>query len=422
MQKSPLSPEICQQHLELTRRHFIRLGAAGFALMGYPSLSLSGDQGSDLLEKTIADLEYLTHDKDFENVERGIPPPYQLPPEKRLAIGMERESWQLDVIADKESDAQVNNPLSRENGTALDFKGLLKLAGKRPTRYLKVMTCNNIGTPLGMGLWEGVPLRDAIWAAKPASNIRRVFYYGHHNEDPKQMFRSSLPIGRVLEDPPGDHPVILCYKLNGEWLSGERGGPVRLIVPDAYGFKSVKWLKSVILTNAPAANDTYADGNNDIDSWMKTMCRFIHNPGKAKVGAAIPLTGLAQVGVGGLGKVQIWIRQNPDKEWPKDDPYFTKAPWQDATILPAPENWGGGLPEGKLPPHVRFFNAEGKPQHWPMRYTIAHWATLLKGMAPGKYNIYCRTIDKKGNAQPMPRPFRKSGRNTIEKSPITVEA
>ena len=44
------------------------------------------------------------------------------------------------------------------------------------------------------------------------------------------MFRSSLPIGRVLEDPPGDHPVILCYKLNNQWLSGERGGPVRMIV------------------------------------------------------------------------------------------------------------------------------------------------------------------------------------------------
>ena len=87
-----------------------------------------------------------------------------------------------------------------------------------------------------------------------------------------------------------------------------------------------------------------------------------------------------------------------------------------------PENWGGGLPGGKLPPNVRFFTAQGKPEHWPMRYTIAHWATLLKGMAPGKYNVYCRTIDKRGNAQPMPRPFRKSGRNTIEKSPITIEA
>lgn len=421
MQNPPLSRDICQQHLEVTRRYFMRLGTVGFAAMGYPSLLEARDTDRDILAETIADLEYLTHPGEFETVERGNPPPYKLPPEKRLAIGMERNSWKLDVIPDSETKARVDNPLSREKGTALDFKSLLKLAGERPTRFLKVMTCNNLATPLGMGLWEGVPLRDVIWAAKPSANIRRVFYYGHHNEDPKQIFRSSLPIGRVLEDPPGDHPVILCYKLNGEWLSGERGGPVRMIVPDAYGFKSVKWLKSVVLTNAPAANDTYASGNNDIDSWMKTMCRFIYNPTRVKAGSPIPLTGLAQVGVGGLGKVQVWINPRPDEDWPKDDPYYTKAPWQDATILPPPDKWGGGLPEGKLPADVRFFTAEGKPTHWPMRYTIAHWATLLKGMAPGKYTISCRTIDNRGNAQPMPRPFRKSGRNTIEKSLITVE-
>jgi hypothetical protein len=56
-----------------------------------------------------------------------------------------------------------------------------------------------------------------------------------------------------------------------------------------------------------------------------------------------------------------------------------------------------------------------------MRYTIAHWATLLKDVAPGKYDLYCRTIDDKGNAQPMPRPFRKDGANAIQKASITVE-
>ena len=55
---------------------------------------------------------------------------------------------------------------------------------------MKVMTCNNRSRPLGMGLWEGVPLRDVIWLARPVENVRRVFYHGYHNEDPKQMFRS----------------------------------------------------------------------------------------------------------------------------------------------------------------------------------------------------------------------------------------
>jgi DMSO/TMAO reductase YedYZ molybdopterin-dependent catalytic subunit len=90
-------------------------------------------------------------------------------------------------------------------------------------------------------------------------------------------------------------PVIICYKLNGEWLSPKRGGPVRMIVPEAYGFKSVKWLQRIVLTNDHRANDTYAEQNNDVDSWQKTMARFVDVPDSAKAGQAIPLTGLAQV-------------------------------------------------------------------------------------------------------------------------------
>ena len=214
---------------------------------------------------------------------------------------------------------------------------------------------------------------------------------------------------------------MLCYKLNGQWLSGKRGGPVRMLVPDAYGFKSVKWLKTVMLTNDHRANDTYADANNDIDSWMKTMSRFHLRPSKAKAGGPIPVTGWAQVGVGGLSRVQYWVNPKANS-WPEDDPYFTKAPWQNATILPPPTQWGGDLPGGKLPAGVRFFDRNGRPEHWPMRYTLAHWATLLKGLVPGSYDVRCRTIDQNGIAQPMPRPFRKSGRNTIQRFSLSVEA
>ena len=419
MKNQPLSPELYEQHLEVTRRYFMQLGAVGFAVMNaHPLWAKDSDEA--ILADVTEDMEYLTHPNEFGTVERGKPLPYGLPLEKRLEIGLERETWKLDVIPDPKSNVLMGNPLSRDKGNAFNFESLMALAKTHTVKFLKIMSCNNMSKPLGMGLWEGVPLRHVIWKTNPQANIRRVFYYGHHNEDPKQIFQSSLPVGRVLEDPPGDNPVILCYKLNGKWLSGRRGGPVRMLVPDAYGFKSVKWLKSVVITNNHQANDTYAGGNNDIDSWMKTMCRFLYKPLRNKVGTPIPLTGLAQVGVGGLSKVQVWI--NPkDKLWPKDDPYFTNAPWQDAKILPPPTKWGGNLPEGKLPANVRFFTKEGQPKHWPMRYTIVHWATLLKGIAPGKYNVYCRTIDSTGIAQPMPRPFKKSGRNVIQKSPITVE-
>ena len=418
MQRPNISPEIYNQHNQVTRRYLIGLGLSGAA-----SLTLDSLEANEQKEPPAhnPDVEYLTPSEEFETVERGNPLPYKLSLEERLKIGMERKTWSLDIIPDPNSNPVVGNPMSREKNNALSFKDLMKIANKKSVKFLKVMTCNNMHIPLGMGLWEGVPLRDVIWKSNPKANIRRAFYFGHHNNDPKQMFKSSLPIGRILEDPPGDHPVILCYKLNGQWLSGKRGGPVRMIVPEAYGFKSVKWLKSVVLTNEPAANDTYAGGNNDIDSWMKTMSLFVHNPDTVKVGQTVPVTGIAQVGVGGLSKVQVWVKPK-NKEWPKEDPYFTKAPWKDAEILPAPEHWGGDLPEGILPKRVRFFTEKGKPKHWPMRYTIAHWATVLEDIKAGDYTIYCRTIDDKGIPQPLPRPFRKSGRNDIDESPLSVKS
>ena len=158
-----------------------------------------------------------------------------------------------------------------------------------------------------MGLWEGVPLRELFWKAEPKQNIRRIFFYGYHNDDPKQLFQSSLHISRVLEEAPGELPVILCYKLNGKWLSQANGGPVRLIIPGFYGNRSIKWLQRILITNRYQANDTYAEGNNDVESPIKTCARFIHTPEKVRAGQKFAFTGMAQVGISGLKKVQYRI-------------------------------------------------------------------------------------------------------------------
>jgi DMSO/TMAO reductase YedYZ molybdopterin-dependent catalytic subunit len=283
------------------------------------------------------------------------------------------------------------------------------------------MTCNNLGEPLGMGLWEGVPLREVVWLARPTLNVRRVAYSGYHNDDPRQIFRSTLPFGRVLEDPPGELPVLLCYKLNGAFLTGRRGGPVRMVVPESYGFKSVKWLQRVELTNHYGADDTYQMWNNDLDSPMKTFARFVAVPSTARAGQPIPVTGLAQVGVSGLATVQWWLHP-AGEPLPPDDPHFATAPWRDAAILPPPERWGGELPDGRLPgTPLQFDPATGAPRAWPPRYTIAHWSATLPGVAAGRYELRCRSIDQNGIAQPMPRPFPKSGRAEIQQAALVVE-
>ncbi|HKQ40286.1 MAG TPA: molybdopterin-dependent oxidoreductase [Verrucomicrobiae bacterium] len=405
------------KHQDLTRRDFLHLGLTGATALALSQRVARGVPAEPPeLAKAIEALEpYFTPQAKFRDVSRGKPLPHSLSDEKKRAAGLRRETWSLEVISDPDNPAKLRRPLTKKDGTALDFEGLMKLAEKRAVRFAKTMTCLNIGCPLGTGIWEGVPLRDVIWLTQPRENLRRVFYFGYHNDDPQQMFRSSLPIDRVLEDNFDLPPVILCYKLNGQWLNAERGGPVRIVVPEAYGFKSIKWLTRIVLTNLYHANDTYADGNNDVDSRLKTFAATLSVPRKVKSGEKIPITGYAQVGIAGLSKVQVWIQSNA-AELPVGDPYFTSAPWIDAQILPPPKDWGT-----KIPTQTYGFDAvTGQPRTWPMRLTKVHWAALLPGLPAGEYTLRSRTIDENGNAQPMPRPFQKSGHAAIEAMDITV--
>jgi DMSO/TMAO reductase YedYZ molybdopterin-dependent catalytic subunit len=411
-----------EDHARLTRRYFLRASAVGLGIAASATLKAAEPVREPRLEEAIRGLEsWLTPPEKFRDVSRGDPLPHTLPDDRKGAVGLTRESWKLEVVSDPEHPAKIRRSLSAKEGTALDFAGLMKLAERHAVRFPKVMTCLNIGCPLGMGIWEGVPLRDVLWMVEPRENLRRVFYHGYHNEDPRQMFRSSLPVGRVLEDAHGMPPVILCYKLNGQWLSAERGGPVRVVVPEAYGFKSIKWLTTVVLSNLGHANDTYLDGNNDVDSPLKTFAATLNAPTLAKPQTPLAVTGYAQVGVAGLSKVQVWL-QNDRDEWPAGDRYYTKAPWIDAEILPPPDAWEGGLPEGRMPPDTLGFDAAGRPTSWPLPLSKIHWARLLPGLPEGDYTLRCRTVDARGQAQPMPRPFQKSGHAAIEQIAVRVRA
>lgn len=409
------------QHRQLTRRYFIGLGTAGISALGSSPLFAEQTQAEDAYLQTVQGIEpWLTRQEDFQDVSRGDPIPHSLDEEQRAAAGLTRDTWKLQVVADPDNPAELLQPLSEETGNAIDFPQLMEMAKTRSVRFSKLMTCLNIGCPLGNGIWEGVPMRDVLWLTQPQKDLRRVIYFGYHNDKPDQIFRSSLPVGRVLEDPFGMPPVILCYKLNGRFLSPERGGPVRVVVPEAYGFKSIKWLTHIYLSNHHAANDTYAEKNNDVDSPLKTFCETLSMPRQVKANQPIPVTGYAQVGISGLKKVQVSI-QNAEDKVPRQDQYFQSLDWVDADILAPPEDWGGDLPNDTIPDDTLGFDpSTGKPTSWPIRFGKAHWAMLLPGLPAGRYRFRSRTIDDNDNAQPLPRPFRKSGRAHIEQISLEV--
>jgi DMSO/TMAO reductase YedYZ molybdopterin-dependent catalytic subunit len=380
----------------LSRRDALAVGAAGLALAAAPPADRPPDR------------PFLTAANHFQDVSRGKPVPHSLEGDALDKARLTPGTWRLDITAE---------PRVSMRPKSFDFKALLALGKKRPVRYLKAMQCNNIALPLGQGLWEGVLLRDVLAECGPIDNARRLFYWGFHNDKPEQMFRSSLAWSQVLDAPPGDMPPFLAYRLNGEEIPLIRGGPVRMVVPWAHGFKSIKWLQRIVATNDFKTNDTYADANNDPESYQKTAAYF-DDPGAVvyRGGRPIIIHGTAMVGWPGLARVEYWLRPDAGKrgKLPDGDPAWAKADWQPASINPPPKDW-------TVPTKgVWGFDDAGRPREWPMRFSVALWTLWLGRLKPGKYELRVRSVDRNGFAQPQPRPGQRSGRNLIQCKLIEV--
>lgn len=392
----------------LSRRQAVKLGVGSLAALQ------SLGQASPGLAEELTQLKlrpFLTSAADFEDVSRGTPKPHTLTGEALVQAGLTPNSWRLEVRADETTNAVVTQKAQIERPVTLDYPALLELGRQHRVLFLKAMQCLNIATPLGQGLWEGVPLREVLRLCGPMSNVRRVYFWGFHNNDPKQRFQSSLSYTQVMETPPGELPVFLAYRLNGEPISLERGGPVRMVVPWAHGFKSIKWLQHIRLTNDYQANDTYAEKNNDPESHLKTAAYL---DDVVVSGRSVQVGGWAISGLSGLSHVETWLRPAGAAVLKDQDPAWQTAVWKRAELDPQPD-WGAVLPAGVAASEVLGFDRNtGRPMTWPLRYSMVGFSTTLRGLEPGKYEVRARTVDLNGFAQPEPRDLQKSGKNGIQ--------
>jgi DMSO/TMAO reductase YedYZ molybdopterin-dependent catalytic subunit len=364
---------------------------------------------------------FLTPVESFYEVTRSKP--YLLSEARRREVGLTPETWRLEIVPDDSPWTPVLKKVyRREDGTALTFKDLEDLFRTRPIRCIKTMQCLLDSPPSGLcsnGFWEGVALRDVLAGLGRLQKVRRLFYWGYH-ETPKQKFVSSLSLSEVLETPPGHLPVFLAFRLNGRRLPVERGGPVRMVVPESYGFKSIKWLSRLVLTNDYRANDSYATEFGDVPhapdpvAPMKTLARLdVHAPQDYRRGEPIALRGVAIVGASGLKRVEYWLRpeQGTHGELSGDDPAWAKAEWRLAALsTQPPQRLGEGLPTGEFPEGVHFLDANtGKPHMWPLPFSWVSWEVRLERLDPGAYEFRVRAVDLNGFPQPEPRPNPQSG-------------
>jgi DMSO/TMAO reductase YedYZ molybdopterin-dependent catalytic subunit len=105
--------------------------------------------------------------------------------------------------------------------------------------------------------WTGVRIRDVFDLVRPYPEAGALQFVSA--EDP---YVDYLTMQQALL-----HDVMLAYEMNGKPLPREHGAPLRLIIPEMYGYKNVKWLAGINLVAHP--QDGYWEQlGYDRDAWV----------------------------------------------------------------------------------------------------------------------------------------------------------
>ncbi len=105
--------------------------------------------------------------------------------------------------------------------------------------------------------WVGVRLADILDAAgvkQGAKALRFTSFDGVYTE--------SLTLDQARRN-----DVIVAYSMEGGDISSPHGGPVRLYVAPMYGYKSIKWLDGIEVTDAVQPGYWEVRGY-DVDAWV----------------------------------------------------------------------------------------------------------------------------------------------------------
>ena len=105
--------------------------------------------------------------------------------------------------------------------------------------------------------WTGVPLGHLLDEAGVKSGGVALQFFSFDG-----VYTESLTIDQArLPD------VIVAYRMLGAPVTREHGGPVRLYVPEMYGYKSIKWLERISVVDRVIPG--YWENNGyDVNAWV----------------------------------------------------------------------------------------------------------------------------------------------------------
>ena len=89
-------------------------------------------------------------------------------------------------------------------------------------------------------LWEGVMVRDLVQEAGIDPRANTVIFTAHDG------YTTSLPLNYLI-----DNDIIMAYRMNNVTLPAERGYPFELVAEDKLGYKWIKWIEKIEISDDP---------------------------------------------------------------------------------------------------------------------------------------------------------------------------
>ncbi|MBF6589166.1 MAG: molybdopterin-dependent oxidoreductase [Ktedonobacterales bacterium] len=107
--------------------------------------------------------------------------------------------------------------------------------------------------------WEGVHIREILRRAELLPTARYVMAHSWTS------YTTNMSLAALDDD-----DVLIALKHDGQDLAPEHGGPVRLIVPKLYAYKSAKWLNGLEFMEKDRPGFWEIRGyNNNADPWQE---------------------------------------------------------------------------------------------------------------------------------------------------------
>jgi DMSO/TMAO reductase YedYZ molybdopterin-dependent catalytic subunit len=106
--------------------------------------------------------------------------------------------------------------------------------------------------------WGGVRITDVLRVAAPLAGAHALQFVSAD-----YPYQDYLTIEQALLP-----DVMLAYEMDGRPLTRAHGAPLRLVIPEMYGYKGVKWIKEIKLTSKTELGYWEFEGY-DVDAWIK---------------------------------------------------------------------------------------------------------------------------------------------------------